>query len=351
MRSLFVFAAACLLLVLSGCSGQPTSPDRSDSVPTILHQVPAEVQKLIDDFAPADDGTPPRSKVTYLDPIPSELTDNCDLFCVTFLWGDLFSDSFSPDTTDWSGTLWVNGEAVVHVRYMIDFEPGQDSVLIHNNPSFAAWLSYTSADFDGLNFLVFLKRDIVYITPPVLTFETAPITLEFDFQQLIKLDAYYQVDNSSGVAVHARKIWPNACQSGSMEGRWIKETNDQSQGYFHGFWKDRWGTPIGYMSGIFWMDDDGMGQFIGSVSGLVTDQVIAEFKGVWFFDDPRLCPICGDDHGFFIGKYTYIEGGTGRMKGEFGYPPSPDMTDLPYYGIWHDDCLYDSQNDVNSAAD
>lgn len=336
-----------MILVLAGCSSQPTSPDSPAAVP---ETIPAELQKLVDQYVPTAQGIPSEAQVTYLDPIPTELIGNCDIYAITFLWGDLFNSALTPGAiTDWSGTLSVNGEAVVHVRYMIDFEPGEDSVLSHDNPSFAAWLSYTSNDLDGLSFLVFLKRDVVYVTPPVLTFKTAPITLKFSFRQLVKLDAFYRVDNSNGVIVHSRKVWQNVCPSGEMKGRWIKDSSNPTQGHFEGRWLDRWGTAIGYLSGRFWMNNDGRGELAGHVSGLVTDEVIAEIHGYWWFDDPMLCPMCGDDHGFFVGRYKYINGGTGKLKGEFGYGLSPDDVELPFHGVWHDDCPYVTPDDVRSS--
>jgi hypothetical protein len=352
MRYPVIFITIFLLLVLSGCSDRSTSPGSPDSGEILTQDIPLEVQKLMESYIPAEDGAPPQAEVAYLDPVPEELIANCDVYAVTFLWGDLFnSGSVNTDTTDWTGTLSVNGEAVVHVRYMIDFEPGQDSVLAHNNPTFAYWISYTCNDFDGLSFLVFLKRDVVYVTQPVLTFETAPITLQFTFPQLVKLDAFYQVDNINGVAVHSRKIWQNTCPRGEFEGRWIKDSYDPNQGYFLGHWQNRWGTPIGYMNGTFWMNSDGIQEFAGSVSGLDTDEVILEFSGIWWFHDPRLCPVCGDDHGYFVGRYSYINGGNGMMKGEFGYPPSPADTNLPYHGVWHDNCLYADPTNVHPVTE
>jgi hypothetical protein len=158
-------------VAIAGCDDHAASPDQTSLTTITPLDIPANVQKLFDEHIIQEERSAVSAGIEYLDPIPTELTDNCDVFAVTFLWGDIFNSTPpSVETTDWSGTLGLNCDGVVHVRYMIDFEPGQDSVLAHNNPTFAAWLSYTAQDFDGLSFLVFIKRDIPNITPPVLTF-------------------------------------------------------------------------------------------------------------------------------------------------------------------------------------
>ena len=47
-----------------------------------------------------------------------------------------------------------------------------------------------------------------------------------------------------------------------------------SQGELHGMWMDINANPIGYLDGTFLMNDDWIGEFVASVSGLHTDDVI-----------------------------------------------------------------------------
>jgi hypothetical protein len=74
------------------------------------------------------------------------------------------------------------------------------------------------------------------------------------------------------------------------------------------------------------------------------DYIICEFRGTWWYDDPRLCPmpICGTGHGWFRGQFVYADGTNrgGRMFGEIGDFQAPVATalELPFSGIWHDFC-------------
>lgn len=345
MKSLIFFLSAFLILAFWGCSDRATTPGPTDDLTLIQQEIPPDVQKMVDEYIGKDVSLTSDEYLDYLDPPPDDMVSNCDIYSVTFLWGNLFNAGTpSADTTDWTGTLWMNAEGIIHVRHEIDFEPGQDSVLPHNAPVFAAWISKTCQDIDGLSFLVFIRRDVDYFVPPVLTFETEPFTVEFDFYQLIMLDAFYQVDDQNGVVVHARKIWHNHCPGGIIEGVWEKEAFGSGQGTFHGMWKDRLGQPFGYMNGFFWTNEDGQGVFQGEVSGIVTDQVIAMLHGIWYYDDPRLCPMCGEGHGIFRGHFIFLDRpGNGVLKGEFGdVSLPPDQLDLPLTGIWEVNCPFAS---------
>jgi hypothetical protein len=262
------------------------------------------------------------------------------------------TSSVNIDTVDWSGTLTVhNGEGYVFVRCMIDFEPGEDSVLFHDNPMFAIWVSKTYMDFDGLSFLVFMKwRNINsdYLAQS-LWYETEYFNLQFSIHQLAYMTVYHSVENVGGVLIHSRRIWQNTCPGGLIQGTWIKSGNFTDSGSFEGYWADHLGEPIGYLNGIYWRDnvnDVYAGQLIGSVSGIVTDQVIAELTGHWVYDDPRMCPMCGEGHGLFWGTFTNVsDSGWGRFEGEFGdYSLPPDDIEMPMSGIWYYQCPWTTSN-------
>ncbi len=341
MRNHLILIGTFILLLAAGCSDQSTSPNLPENPTPTAQEMPASVKELLTQYALPDDEAIWYETLSGLDSIPYELIGGCDVYAVTFLWGHLFNDSPpTEDTTDWSGTLSAFGESVVHVRHMIDFEPGQDSVLLHDNPTFAAWISYTTGDFDGLSFLVFFNPNVANAVYPALEFETPQIYLSFSIYQLVRLAAFYQVDNINGVAVHSRRLWQNSCPGGIIEGRWLKDSSFSGSGSFHGYWMNHLGIPVGYLNGIYWTNDDFTRQFSGSVSGLVTDQVIAELEGTWFYDDPRMCPMCGEGHGQFQGTFVYLHNDrTGSVEGEFGdYSLPPDDLDMPFIGIWKMDC-------------
>jgi hypothetical protein len=345
MRSLIFFLSVSLVFSFAGCSDQTTSPDLSQEIIPTAQDIPQDVQKVFDELVDHEDGLTEEEYLNFVDPPPSDLIGNCDIYSVTFLWGNLFNAGApSNDTTDWTGSIWMNAEGAIHVRHQIDFEHGQDSVLPRNNQYSVGWISKTSHDVDGLSFLVFIRTDVDYFTPPILTFETEPFTAAFNFHQLMMLDAFYQVDDQNGVVIHARKIWQSHCPGGTIEGVWEKEAMWIGEGSFHGVWKNRAGEPIGLMNGTFWSNEYTHGQFHGQLSGIDTDQVIAVMHGIWFYDDMRLCPICGEGHGVFRGHFAFVDGShSGVIKGTFGdMSLPPDQLQLPMMGIWEVNCPFAS---------
>jgi hypothetical protein len=349
MRLLLSLSVTALLLLLLGCSEQTTSPAPTENVGPTGGETPSEIMGLLETNTPATLEMAPAGDPNWVAWPPFDLIKNSDVYAVTFLWGQL-TNSVIPGmpVTDWSGRLWVNGVAMVQPRRTINFEPGQDSILIEDVPSEAAWVSETSVDFDGISFMVFLRRDITYIVAPWLTFSTTPIELRFDFGQLIKLDTFLVLPQGNAVAVHARQIWPNRCPGGFLEGRWIKDDNSGATGRLEGLWLNYRSEPEGIITGQFWTNGDGTREYSGWVSGYFLTVIIAEFKGHWWFDDPRMCPLCGAGHGWFRGSFVYANGTNrgGSMVGEFGDFNSPSLTSLemPFIGLWREFCPWTEVN-------
>ncbi|MCP4709614.1 MAG: hypothetical protein GY869_13385, partial [Planctomycetes bacterium] len=287
-------------------------------------------------------------------PFPDDNTDEYDVYAVTFLWGQLGSvPSVDAAPTDWSGQLSSNAPVAIDIRHLIDFEPGQDSLLPVASVATAEWVSGTGWDIDGISFKVRVQRHHTDVVPSALIFETAPITLRFPFHQLEYFAAYYPVGNGQGVAVLARRIWHGSCPTGALRGTWNWHDNTNSNGTFGGLWLDNDGNPIGSYSGEFWTNNDGTRELRGWVSGLTTLQIVAEFKGRWRFDDPRLCPTCGDDHGWFCGKIHWLNNNTsGVMKGHFGdLTNATDAAALPMVAVWKKICPYAHINSTTPAGD
>ena len=352
MQKSLLVLLGIIVFALVGCGDQPTRPQPSFMTPQ-AQVVPTDVQKVLDRCTLSEEGLTSDPSLAAINPLsPATGPDTSyDVYAVTILWGTLLNAGTPPiPPTDWTGRLWVNGVARVDVRYTIAFEPGQDSLAPPDMPSAAAWVSQTTADFDGICALVFLKRGITYITPPMLTFETNPFTVSLPFEKLEKLAAFYRVDNINGVAIMARKVSYNACPGGLIKGEWVKEDVAGSKGTFNGIWVDRWGNPVGVMAGRFWTNEDGYGEFAGYLSGVMLTVIIAEFKGTWQYDDHRMCPICGSGHGRFLGSFRYMnENVSGEMRGEFGDFSLPvDQLKMPLIGVWRRNCPYTDITDDNS---
>jgi hypothetical protein len=340
-----VFASVLMLLIIlqMSCGQNGNSPVSSNDVNVDREDIPAKVQKVMEYYAPDENGV---SLAGVACPAPMDVSDMLDpryeVYIATYLWGRLQNAATDPsEPTEWSGTLSVTGSpAYVFATQTIDFEPGQDSVLQHDAPVFAAWVSFTDGDFDGITCLVILDKENQYTDPVYLDFETVSFDLQLDFEELVDFAGFYEVDNVNAVAVHIQRIWPPECLHGLMSGEWVKDDLSGQQGHFAGLWLVSNGDTSGYYSGIFWINADGYGEFSGSVSGYYTDQVIASLEGSWYYDDPRMCPLCGTGHGVFYGSFEYVDGsGWGRIKGIFGdWDLPPESLTMPMQGTWREHC-------------
>jgi hypothetical protein len=340
MRTWICLAVLGLGLLTAGCGDQPAAPNQPQLTATSPENAGEVLNRTAERYTLSDDGA--AIAPDYQSPgAPSvSLTDPAyDVFSVTFVWGGLNNAPSGVRPLDWSGSLSVNGEAIIDVVYRIAFEEG-DIVLPDSAPAYVGWISQTAGDFDGLSFLVFLRKDVIYCVEPQLTFDTPPFSISLSFGQLVKYAASFPVDSANGVAIFARKIWCNVCPGGLIEGAWVKDSTSGGFGTISAVWKDHAGTPVGLMTAMFWTSSDGTREFSGAVSGYFTDNIIAWVKGTWGYDDYRMCPLCGEGHGWFRGTYeNIIDGTTGHLKGVFGdYSLPVTQRELPLVGYWQQDC-------------
>jgi hypothetical protein len=315
--------------------------------------MPAEVQELGTAYSLGDNGQLPDWAATPLNFAAPNLWDTSyDIYAVTYLWGHFLNVSSANETaTDWGGSLSVNGAAIVCPIFAISFEAGQDSVLPKTLPYKTEWASITSRDFDGIAFLIFLKRGVESFAAPWLTFDTPPFKLDLPFEKLVRLIAYYKVDDNNGVAIFARQIKPLICKEGLLKGEWTKVANNPDSGYFSGVWMDDSGNPTGVYAGRYWTTNDGCRLMEGWVSGYMTTQIIARMKGIWWYDDPRDCILCGEGYGRFKGRVAFVNSHeSGIFEGEFGDGSlPPDDKVMPMTGKWRLICPH-STDDNNGAG-
>jgi len=350
MKKHVIIPVAFFILFYTGCSEKQDSLVDSNNYHQQFSDVPVEVKSLLDNYSALEEINLPEIVAALPDFDYADIDDSIyDIYLVTFLWGRLIQMGPPANvTTDWCGSLSVNGPSIVEAIIPIDFEHGEDSLVPDDQSSADYWASLTANDFDGLVFLVLFDKITPTFAPQVLTFQTSPITLQFDFDQLIHLYAFYQVDLVNSVAVYARKIRLHHCREGSMEGQWHKSDSSDFTGTFQGLWFEHDGDTLGIMSGHFWKTNEGAQLLEGWVSGLYTDQVIAELHGIWYFDDYRMCPMCGTGHGQFRGRFQMLESEEhGYFLGEFGdYSLPPNDRIMPLHGRWHLSCVNLLDNDI-----
>ncbi|HOD66013.1 MAG TPA: hypothetical protein PLR32_04315 [candidate division Zixibacteria bacterium] len=352
---LFVVLAA---LSAAGCSrdGQrPSAPDQSAMRPG---EMPGAVAAVLDRHA-ADQGDVASAALRYPEFTgPGALPWTAwDAYAVTFVWGEFpLGPAAVVPPTDWSGSLAIeNAAGLLDVVAVIDFEPGQDSVLPSASSPTALWTSFTEGDLDGLSFLVFLDPESDAAANARVRFKTPLCELALTRDQLTRFTAFYIVGHTHVVAVKARRIWHHACPRGFISGEWTLQSNTGDSGYFSGLWYDRTNTPIGVMSAVYRKTPEGDRVYAGSISGVLLDVVIGEVSGIWQYDDPRMCPTCGAGHGWFRGRFVFYEMGgeprrEGCMAGIFGNLSAPTPPALPLRGIWIVDCP-DSTSVVSPTAD
>ena len=331
---------AFLPFLFAGCGDNSTTPVSDVNQEPATQNVPDEIQRVVDTYS-LPDSVIWQEHYLPANTAPPSMSDTAyDVYAITFIWGQLCNSTGSAagNITDWSGSMYVNAVAVVAPVLTIDFEPGQDSLVPQNNSASVGWVSITDRDFDGIGCLIFLKRGIEYFAAPWLTFETEPFKIELEISQLEKLTAYYKVDSTNAVVVHARRVWPHHCPWGIMLGEWIKIDMSGDSGYFRGEWLDRNSELTGVFSGIFYISAEGERVMHGWLSHYMLDVVIAEMWGMWCYDDLRECALCGSGFGKFGGVFKYTtQEGWGRFEGEIA-EYSITSKQMSLKGIWRQYC-------------
>jgi len=340
MKIIGLFLAIAVVIMLGGCSEEPVSTIPVESFDVSARVIPPDVQRLFDQYAldmnAQSNGEQSRSIEFNADVNNSP----CDAYVVTFIWVSLLNVAAPAalPVTDWSGSLTVNADGKISVTKPIAFEAGQDYLLPVISPKVAAWVSLTSGDFDGVSFIIYLRRATPAASATAITFATAPFTLRLTAKQMAWYAAYYQISNTSGIAVLSQKLPPIIiCPSGLMVGQWVKANVTGDHGTFNGLWMKSNGDTTGVFSGTFWTENDGRRLFSGNVSGVITTQIIAYLEGKWYYEDPRMCPLCGAGFGRFSGHFRYPGHNydDGVLVGEFGsLTLPPDQLGLPLTGAW-----------------
>ena len=335
MKTLRLALPLLAALLIAGCgeeSKPPTSAVTEPPVQTIPLELESAMTAKLDELSGAGslDGHNP----------PSIFDTNFDYYAVVFVWGTLHPTSIlGGPIIDWSGSMNFNGVGDINPVHPIDFEPETDAIIPERTTGYAEWRSSTLVEFDGIAGVVSHDRRVVYILPPRLQFATAPFSIELRLDQLERFFGIFPVDNMNAVAVMAHRIHRNVCARGGFKGAWVRDDISGFSGSMHGLWFNAHGDSVGRYAGKYWVAENGDYLFEGAISGLVTDEIRAHFRGTWWFDDHRMCPApeCGTSHGQFRGKLAYLNSGNiGDISGEFG-----DYTGnmvMPMHGDWRVFC-------------
>ncbi|MDH4157994.1 MAG: hypothetical protein OEW00_12040, partial [candidate division Zixibacteria bacterium] len=270
---------------------------------------------------------------------------NYDHFAVELVWGNLQNvPSSSVAPKDWTGGLKLGFQGGVFPVALIDFEEGQDSLLLINSIGAVAWVSKTHNDFDGVVLDIYYDKDICYFAPPLFYFETVSYKRAWYAYELFDLDEVYQVDNENSLAIKSRLVEDGACPRGRLAGIWVHK--DHNNGYFYGRWMSDQGVPTGYLFGKFWTENTGERCFKGV---WVTSQMTLQgyLWGEWKYTgtDPTVLSDTFCREGIFAGQYTDRNSTIkGRLKGKFGLSwPWADVARVEpwrsfFAGYWEQYC-------------
>jgi len=219
-------------------------------------------------------------------------------------WGNLEADSTIDFVTDWSGSLSAEN-GVICLKRTIAWD-AHDEILPRTSRDLLEWQSRTRPHFDGI--LVALHKivkpdtvveptvaDVPDTKPMSVTFDTGPLTVTIDEEDLEDLHRVVQVDETgNAVAFNTITVEPGVCPSGFLAGQW-KPVDHRPGGIFRGKWISYNGLHEGYLRGVYGPSSDGekmffgkwinhRGRFQGLLVGYYGDlegEPGGWFKGVW----------------------------------------------------------------------
>jgi len=341
MRIILLSVVALLLVFAIGCSDHQSSPVSSNQSNPTPQEMPLGVQALVEHNMAGSDGSWPTAMSDPSIIVPDSMDTNFQVYLMTFLWGNLDSSGNTTLPTDWSGTLRFTGTGILAPINTISFERGQDSLLPRTSPVAFAWASKTLRDFDGVNVLLFMKRNSPLAVVPQVMFNTTPISVTFDTGQLSDLNVFYRIDDNNMLAVHSHRLFRPFCPHGVINGLWTRSDTSDFTGTVKAKWLNANGNQIGVLDGMFWKNANNVPQFKGQII-TTSSEPYGTVSGFWLYDDPRMCAMCGEGHGRFTGRINGPNGNLiGMLAGQFGDPTIPTPKALPMSGVWRLDCNRD----------
>ena len=139
MRQVSILLLTAFVMGLVGCGDNPTVPSREPEVQPAPLTVSPEIRDLLEHHADLSAEELPELPDSRSS-VPEPSNEDYDVYAVVFLWGQLANVPVESNlSTDWSGKLSANAEVLINVRHVIDFEPGQDSLIPVSTPDHIEW--------------------------------------------------------------------------------------------------------------------------------------------------------------------------------------------------------------------
>ena len=182
-------------------------------------------------------------------------------------WGNLHRDEAIAHRTNWTGSLSISSGAIV-LKRIIKFEDN-DRILERTQRDLLEWESMTRPSFDGVLVRVIpgasdSATDVANIDDVVLRFRTEPFSVEIKASDLPGLNRIVTLDDGNAVAFNTITVQPSDCPQGPMRGIWANHPERQG-GFFVGKWGTADGHVIGFIKGIYGVNDEGKKVFFGKM--------------------------------------------------------------------------------------
>lgn len=298
---------------------------------------------LVDNYAPETDAE--YDDPIERDPVVAELT-RCQRprTYLMITWGNLEADTTIDFGTDWSGSLSAEN-GVICLKRTIRFDQ-EDQILPRTSRDLLEWKSWTKPHFDGI--LVELHKviktdtlreptslDADYVAPMSITFDTPPLTVTINEEDLKDLHRVVKVDEAgNAVAFNTITVIPNRCQSGFLAGQW-RNVPDRPGGKFRGKWISHNGVHMGYLRGVYGVTSSGDKMFFGkwiNHKGKFRGLLVGKYGN--FDDEPG-----GWFEGIWIGRNLNIEGRLGGVWKTGNYITADNVAGGGFFrGRWARNC-------------
>jgi hypothetical protein len=208
------------------------------------------------------------------------------------VWGQLQFNPESTDSTDWSGSIWVDSGALV-VKRLIRFEPGTDWVEERGTSSQIDLVSETTTHNDGLLIQV-INDEPGLGEANLLHVELGDFVYSIPVDSLDGYTEVVDVDEAGNqFSLHSVRVLD--CPNGFMNGIWVDGETDA--GIFRGGWFSWEGELMGHYRGHWGISDDGENVFRGKLIDL-DGNFWAMLRGRWVDHQERHGD--GDYHGQWL---------------------------------------------------
>jgi len=219
---------------------------------------------------PANDSWSQDSGVNDMADNPSNVLSYARL-----LWGQLQFNPDISDTTDWSGSIWVDSGALV-VKRLIRFEPETDWIEERPLVTEIGVVSQTTVHNDGLLLQVINDEpgvggeNLLHVELGELVY-SIPVDSLDGYQEIVDVD-----DLGNQFSLYA--IPKLDCPNGFMGGIWVEGETDR--GILRGGWFSWEGELMGYYRGHWGITEAGDSLFRGKLIDL-DGNFWAMLRGHW----------------------------------------------------------------------